>query len=162
MQINDPVMLTGKVAIVTGAGRGIGRGIAVKLAQRGADVAVVDINEESARSAADDIALKRGNTVTITKNVFQQLVESGATSLGGADARAMWKEAIEVERKSEQMYREAAEKEADETRRALWNKIADEEKNHIYLIDNMMSFLADPQSFVQSAQYSNFMSWEGH
>jgi NAD(P)-dependent dehydrogenase (short-subunit alcohol dehydrogenase family) len=35
--------LKGKVAIITGAGRGIGRAIAVKFAQCGADVALVDL-----------------------------------------------------------------------------------------------------------------------
>jgi len=45
----------GKVAVVTGAGRGIGAGIARRLAQEGAAVVVADIREDAAKEAATHI-----------------------------------------------------------------------------------------------------------
>ncbi len=47
--------LTGKVAIVTGAGQGIGKGIALRLAREGADVVVAEYNPDTARSTAAEI-----------------------------------------------------------------------------------------------------------
>ncbi|MBT6588172.1 MAG: SDR family NAD(P)-dependent oxidoreductase, partial [Rhodospirillaceae bacterium] len=53
--------LNGRVALVTGAGRGIGRAIAIALAKDGADVAVnYRRDEESARSAVAEIEAAGG------------------------------------------------------------------------------------------------------
>jgi len=48
-------MFKNKIAIVTGAGRGIGQGIALALAKEGANVVVSDINQESCDKAAKEI-----------------------------------------------------------------------------------------------------------
>ena len=47
--------LNNKVAIVTGAGQGIGRAIALRLANAGADIAIFDLNLSSAQSVVDEI-----------------------------------------------------------------------------------------------------------
>ena len=49
------VRLKDKVAIVTGAGRGIGRGIAMELARQGADVVIADMRYELAQQVACEI-----------------------------------------------------------------------------------------------------------
>ena len=47
--------LDAKIAIVTGAGQGIGRGIAEKLAAEGATVVVTDVNEQTAKDTAQAV-----------------------------------------------------------------------------------------------------------
>ena len=47
--------LIGKTAIVTGGGRGIGKGIALKLASEGADVGIADLNLEDAKTTCEEI-----------------------------------------------------------------------------------------------------------
>jgi NAD(P)-dependent dehydrogenase (short-subunit alcohol dehydrogenase family) len=52
--------LTGKVAIVTGAGTGIGSATAMLLAQKGAKVLVTDFKDEVGQATADAIAASGG------------------------------------------------------------------------------------------------------
>lgn len=45
----------GKVAVVTGGASGIGKSTAIKLAQQGAQIVIVDLNENAARAVSDEI-----------------------------------------------------------------------------------------------------------
>jgi meso-butanediol dehydrogenase/(S,S)-butanediol dehydrogenase/diacetyl reductase len=64
------VDLTGKVALVTGAGRGLGRAIAVALADAGCDVAVSDIARD--RDAATTYRLASGDDLEATAGLIER------------------------------------------------------------------------------------------
>ncbi len=61
--------LAGKVAIVTGAGRAIGRGEAILLAREGAKVVVNDIIQDNAAAVVDEIRSAGGEAVANTDPV---------------------------------------------------------------------------------------------
>jgi NAD(P)-dependent dehydrogenase (short-subunit alcohol dehydrogenase family) len=56
------LLLRDRVAVVTGAGQGIGRATALRFAQAGASVVLADLNAEKAKAAAEAIAAESGRT----------------------------------------------------------------------------------------------------
>ena len=54
--------LDNKVSLVTGAGQGIGEGIAKNLASKGSKVIVVDLNQQSSENVAEEINAKFPNS----------------------------------------------------------------------------------------------------
>lgn len=82
--------LQGKVALVTGAGRGIGRGIALRLAREGADIALVDVGGDGIAAVADEVTEIGTKATTFVADVSDRdavyaAVEHAATALGGFD-----------------------------------------------------------------------------
>jgi len=82
--------LSSRVAIVTGSGQGIGREIALLLAERGASVVISDVNEATAKAVAAEIESKNVKSIAVTANVtvsaeVNKLVEQALSSFGHID-----------------------------------------------------------------------------
>lgn len=64
--------LTGKVAVVTGGGDGIGKGCCKILASAGASVVVSDLTVEKAQATVDEIVEARGKAAATVCNVLNE------------------------------------------------------------------------------------------
>lgn len=83
MSQNDQLFsLPGKVAVVTGAGRGVGRGISEMLARAGANIVVADINLEGAKETVDIVNGLGRKAIMIHSDVTEE--ESVNDMLGAA------------------------------------------------------------------------------
>src|SRR5262245_43342675 len=70
--------LTGKVALITGGGSGIGAATCRTLAQAGAAVAVVDLRPGPAQEVADAIAASGGRALALAADVTDEAAVSAA------------------------------------------------------------------------------------
>lgn len=80
----------GRVALVTGAGQGVGRAVALRLAGEGAAVAVNDVREEPARTVVDEITTAGGRATAVVADVTDYgqvatMVASAVSTLGRLD-----------------------------------------------------------------------------
>ena len=74
--------LSGKVALVTGGGQGLGLGIVLKMAEQGADIAIADLNEENAASAARQVEALGRKAYTARMDVTdKESVNAGVGSI---------------------------------------------------------------------------------
>ncbi|MDB5074044.1 MAG: Short-chain dehydrogenase/reductase [Chloroflexi bacterium] len=82
--------MAGKVVVVTGAARGIGRGCAEMLAREGARVVIGDVRADEGAAAAEAITAGGGEALFVQTDVVQEdqcaaLVQAAATTFGKLD-----------------------------------------------------------------------------
>ncbi|HTO05016.1 MAG TPA: SDR family NAD(P)-dependent oxidoreductase, partial [Opitutus sp.] len=82
--------INGKVALVTGAGQGIGRAIALRLANDGANIAIVDVKDDTMEAVADEVRKIGRKATTFRADVTKRddvfaAVDHAEKELGGFD-----------------------------------------------------------------------------
>ncbi|SDD31362.1 NAD(P)-dependent dehydrogenase, short-chain alcohol dehydrogenase family [Paenibacillus sp. UNCCL117] len=82
--------LAGKIALITGAGSGIGRSSALRFAQEGASIVIADLDEAKGQETAEEIRQAGGSAIFIQANVtdpesVQALVAGAIAEYGRID-----------------------------------------------------------------------------
>ena len=80
--------VSGKSGYVTGGGSGLGRAIALGMAEAGAAVVVSDINQEAARNVAEEIRAQHGEARSLAIDVSQK--DQVETLIQTTSGRVWW------------------------------------------------------------------------
>ena len=107
-----------------------------------------DMKKEEKPQMAETEVLKSA------RNIFTQLKEEGKFDYKLPQIE-LYKKAQDLEKKTEDFYREKAKEAEDEYQKEMLLKIAEEEKKHYFLLDNIIEFVSKPQVYLENAEFSN-------
>jgi rubrerythrin len=104
--------------------------------------------------------LKQGSSAKIiasevlknAKNIFQEMKEGEQWNIDVPEIQ-LYEKAIEVEKKSEDFYKEKADETDQAEVKEILLKIAEDEKRHQYLLENTINFLSRPKTWIENAEF---------
>ena len=89
------------------------------------------------------------------KNIFVEAKQNNEQFLMQQDTQALLTEAQNLEKKTEDYYREKANKVTKDAQREILLKLAEEEKKHGFLIQNLIDFLSRPMTWIENAEFNH-------
>jgi len=91
--------------------------------------------------------------LTDVKNVFVQIQESNENFGFDLGQIELYKKAQEIEERSRDFYMEKASEVDEEYQKELFLKLAEEEKKHYFLLDNIIEFVSRPEHWLENAEF---------
>ena len=107
---------------------------------------VSDMKEDVAPDLADTTVLSDA------KDVFVKMRESAQKFSFDISQTELYKKAQDIEKQSQNFYLEKA-KEAEETQKEIFLSLAEEEKKHYFLLENIINFVSKPQTWLENAEW---------
>jgi len=93
------------------------------------------------------------------KNIFAEMKSSGKHMDLGVSHITLYKHAQENEKKSEDFYRDKANEASDATIKAIMLKLAEEEKRHYFLLENIIDFVNRPDTWLENAEFNHLETY---
>jgi len=89
------------------------------------------------------------------KNIFVKMKGKKLEFNFGLAQADFYRKAQEFEEKSHQHYLEMSDKVEDEAQKNLLLKLAEEEKKHMFLLENLVEFLSRPETWIENAEFNH-------
>ena len=91
--------------------------------------------------------------LTDAKNVFVQIKESGESFDFDTTQTGLYRKAQNIEKESRDFYLEKANEVKEEYQRDIFLRLAEEEKKHYFLLDNIIEFVSRPEQWLENAEF---------
>jgi rubrerythrin len=88
------------------------------------------------------------------KNIFAMMRENNEQPSPDASQIEMYKKAQELEKKSQEFYEEKSGEVESPAQKELLLRIAEEEKRHFFLLENIIEFVCKPQTWLENAEFN--------
>ncbi|OHB67970.1 MAG: hypothetical protein A2Y77_08460 [Planctomycetes bacterium RBG_13_62_9] len=73
----------------------------------------------------------------------------------------LYRKACRIEEQSKKFYLERAEEVQDPAQKRIFQRLAQEEDKHLYLMENIRSFVSRPETFLENAEMYHFNDYVG-
>lgn len=93
--------------------------------------------------------------LTDARNIFVQIKESGESFDFDIQRTELYRKALDIEKNSRDFYTEKGNEVTEEYQRELFLKLADEERKHYFLLENIIEFVSKPEYRLENAEFSN-------
>ena len=91
--------------------------------------------------------------LTDAKNIFVQIKESNEEFGFDIGQTELYKKAQDIEKKSRVFYLEKANEVEEEYQKEIFLRLAEEEKKHFFLLENIIEFVSRPEHWLEDAEF---------
>jgi rubrerythrin len=93
------------------------------------------------------------NVLSEARQVFARMREGANKFDFDASQIEIYKKAQDIEKNSRQFYLQKAEEVEDNRQKAVFRELADEEKKHYFLLENIIQFVSRPETWLENAEF---------
>jgi rubrerythrin len=104
---------------------------------------------------AGGVALAETDVLARAKNVFERIRDFGESVSTDADQIQFYRQAMDIEKQSEDFYLDKADQVKETRQKELFLKLAAEEGKHYFLLENVIAFISRPKSWLENAEFNH-------
>jgi rubrerythrin len=109
---------------------------------------VVSKMREAVPAGVDDTIL-----LTNAKTIFAKMRQSREKFKFGDTQIDLYKKAQDIEKDSRSFYLQKAKEATDPSHKAIFDRLAEEENKHYFLLENIIEFVSRPQTWLENAEF---------
>jgi rubrerythrin len=117
-----------------------------------ADAEVVHYNIFQAMEKHEQIPATDSKNLAGIKNIFARLKEDGPSGVDSSQVD-LYRKAQDLEKKTRDFYLETAEASKDQNEKTIFNKVANEERKHYLILENIIDFVNKPATWLEDPEW---------